>query len=385
MAALGAAWAWVNTWAGALLIMGGIALVVLHLRWFARDRILLTRVAAAVPPVPIRADTPKISVLVAAWNEEAVIEAHIASFAALRYPHKHLILCAGGADETYQRARRCATSMSDVPITVLEQQPGEGKQRALQRCLAHADGALIYLTDADCLFADAVLETLIAPLLDGSEQVVTGTMRPWDAQLSSPLVLYVWLREVYIGVARGAYTDGVLGANTALTRAALVKTGAFAAEVRIGTDFHLAKSLIQHGYSIRYVRESVIQTTYSERLGDYRRRQARWLKNLVVHGASFGARHEIRRGLMPTIIGIGMVIVLPVGALVSPLIAAAWALLFAHMIGRRVSYMTVGAQIANIRVPARVWLTLPIFTIIDLAVWASVAWQYVDRRRLMRW
>ncbi|NJK33015.1 MAG: glycosyltransferase [Deltaproteobacteria bacterium] len=85
--------------------------------------------------------------LVAAWHEADHIGAHIAAFQALRYPNKELILCAGGADGTCAIAQGCANES----IHILEQMPGEGKQRALRRCYAAASGELIYLTDADCL------------------------------------------------------------------------------------------------------------------------------------------------------------------------------------------------------------------------------------------
>ena len=66
---------------------------------------------------------PKVSVLVAAWNEADIIREHIQSFLGLHYPNKELILCAGGEDGTYRIARE----QGHTKVKVLEQQRGEGK------------------------------------------------------------------------------------------------------------------------------------------------------------------------------------------------------------------------------------------------------------------
>jgi hypothetical protein len=61
-----------------------------------QDRVLALRLRAQeAEPVQLKS-TPKVSVLVAAWNEADMIREHIESFLRLRYPNKELILCAGG-------------------------------------------------------------------------------------------------------------------------------------------------------------------------------------------------------------------------------------------------------------------------------------------------
>ena len=101
-------WGWLDIRAG-WLCLGGLGLVALwNWRAWRRDRALAEQLHAEEPkPVELRA-TPRVSVLVAAWNEADMIEGHIKSFLALRYPNKELILCAGGNDGTYEIARRQA-------------------------------------------------------------------------------------------------------------------------------------------------------------------------------------------------------------------------------------------------------------------------------------
>src|SRR5579859_460989 len=137
-----------NRHAGRLALAGLLGIGIINWRSARRDRRTAERLRDEYARPPILTRLPRISVLVAAWNEAAMIEAHLHSFQALSYPDIELILCAGGSDDTLRRARQAAGRA----VHILEQQAGEGKQQALARCAALASGEIIYLTDADCLY-----------------------------------------------------------------------------------------------------------------------------------------------------------------------------------------------------------------------------------------
>jgi hypothetical protein len=322
----------------------------------------------------------KVSVLVAAWNEAEAIQAHIESVRALRYPNKELILCAGGTDNTYALAQQCAGDQ----VLVLHQQAGEGKQRALRRCYAHASGEILFLTDSDCILSDSAFEHTLAPILNEGESVVSGMYEPWVALRCNPFVLQTWLKDRYARSRWGSYIDGMTGANAALTRAALEAAGALQAEVRTGTDFHLAKSLLAAGHRIRFAPHSSVQTYFQETAAAYRRQQARWLKNQVILGIQFGTRANVLYGLIPMGIGISMILGLLVG-IFSPPVLALWGLLAAHMTANRVRYFLIGGQLEGIPARALPLWRVPLYTAIDMVVWASVALEYLNHRRRARW
>lgn len=370
--------------AGWLLTIGLIGLMALHIWLFRRDQARIQPLDPSVPSPTLRAQ-PKVSVLVAAWNEADHISAHIAAFQALRYPNKELILCAGGADGTYAIATRCAggASGSGESVIVLEQQPGEGKQRALRRCYAAASGAIIFLTDADCLLSDSAFEHTLAPIINDGERVVTGRSHPLTSQRDRAIVAQHWLKESYVHSRWDAYTGGILGRNAALTREALDGAGAFAADVPTGTDLHLAKMLLQRGERIRFAAPSSVETYFQESFARYRRQQARWLRNQVIWGLRFNARGDILSGMTPMGIGIGLIALFVIG-LFSPLALAVWGLLLAHMLMNRARYLLIGGQLE--RYPVGVGLLLlPLFTLIDVIVWASAAFELIDSRRRARW
>src|SRR5205823_4146563 len=107
--------------------------------------------------------------------EADLLAQHIESVLVLSYPDKEYILSAGGSDGTYAIARR----YEERGVVVLEQQPGEGKQRALRQCFRQATGEIIFFTDADCLLDDESFERLIIPLANGEAEAATGTARPF--------------------------------------------------------------------------------------------------------------------------------------------------------------------------------------------------------------
>src|SRR5687768_4395368 len=96
------------------------------------------------------APVPRLSILVAAWNEAGNLDRHVRSVLSLSFPDRQLVLCAGGTDGTYERALRYA----GPDVTVLRQVEGEGKQSALRHCLEAAEGDIVILTDADCFVDD---------------------------------------------------------------------------------------------------------------------------------------------------------------------------------------------------------------------------------------
>ncbi|KPV50504.1 hypothetical protein SE17_26565, partial [Kouleothrix aurantiaca] len=81
-----------NRHAGKILL-AGLALVAAHnWRQWQNDRALAERLRAEQLALPQLAHTPRVSALVAAWNEAEHIAAHIESFLALDYPNSELIL-----------------------------------------------------------------------------------------------------------------------------------------------------------------------------------------------------------------------------------------------------------------------------------------------------
>lgn len=324
---------------------------------------------------------PQVSALVAAWNEAGNIERHVHSFTQLRYPHKELMLCAGGPDGTYALARRWAGPQ----VTVLEQQPGEGKQRALQRCLEQATGTTILLVDADCEFSDEAFARLLEPLARGEAQVVTGVSQPRADQRGYPLVQYQWFRDILASYQMPPTVDGVLGRNCALSRSVLEDVGEFKAPVRTGTDYYLSRVLMQRGYTIHAAPYSRIVTEYPETPSAYVRMWQRWNKNLLIHGPRFRMWKDVR-SVATAFAVYGLMVLLPLlTPLLGPIALGAGLLLASIALANRIYRQAVGAHLANERVSWKNLLYTPYYMGLDmLAVFLSV-YDSLDARHRARW
>lgn len=341
----------------------------------------------------------RVSVLVAAWNERGSIDEHIRSFLALAHDEKELVLCAGGEDGTHGIAQRWAGPR----VKVLEQQPGEGKQAALRRCLAEATGEVILLSDADCVFTDDAWNRLLEPLARGTAQVVTGTSEPRVDQRDKPLVRYQWYGDVYWAHIMPKTVDGVLGRNCALLRSVLDDIGGFDTPAATGTDYVLSRLLEDAGYTIVTAPGSRIATEYPESPGAYLRMWRRWNKNLVLQGFRFGAWRHVR-GLLAvaTVYGLAFVMLASSAVLGFP----GWGgplLVFGAAAGNRLRRYALGARLVRIEMaPAgaeeeRPASGLPFgleggailrgmgYTVLDMLAVLLAVYDSLDPRRRARW
>ncbi|PJF38430.1 MAG: family 2 glycosyl transferase, partial [Phototrophicales bacterium] len=192
-----------------------------------------------------------------------------------------LILCAGGYDRTFDIASQYHDGKA---IIVIEQVAGEGKQAALRKCLPRATGEIIYLTDSDCLLNDDAFIRLIAPIVKGEYEAVNGTSHPLKTQQNNAFVMYQWTVDHYAHARAPEHSSGLLGRNCAVSAQALRQTGGFDEEAKSGTDYTLARQLIDNGYTIYNEKYSSVETEYPSSLRSYYYKRTRWLRNTIVLG-----------------------------------------------------------------------------------------------------
>jgi cellulose synthase/poly-beta-1,6-N-acetylglucosamine synthase-like glycosyltransferase len=224
----------------------------------------------------------------------------------LSYPNFELVLCAGGEDGT----EKIASEYQAEKLILLEQQPGEGKQHSLQRGLEKDTGEIIYLTDADCQISDAVFAWTLAPIINQDEEVVSGSRyTTFPEQLQNPFVINQCAARLYAAIYQTAFSYGLQGRNSAVSRKALEQVGAFRTEVRTGTDYDLAKRLLQQRFRIRYEMNASIMNELPTGIGPYFRQQAHWARNVVMHGLRFEVYSEVLTCLCTFLVGLGMLFI----------------------------------------------------------------------------
>jgi glycosyltransferase involved in cell wall biosynthesis len=320
-------------------------------------------------------------VLAPAWNEAENLPSHIKAFEALTYPAKELIVCAGGADGSYDIACQHASDQTHV----LQQVAGEGKQSALRRSLQVARGDVIFLTDADCLLTEAAFVCTLAPIVNERNAVTTGGYAPLPAQRDNMFVRTQWYIDVYARAGSPDYVEGLIGRNAAITRAALLEVGGFDETVPIGTDYFLARKLVQAGQRVRFVHGSRVETEFKTTLRGYLRQQSRWLRNILLHGRSFGADAQARSAAIQCCIGLGMVIFPLSFPFTGWIGGVVWGAALLHGTLARWRYLRFGQLSLNQTHRVDVYLLAPLTFLLDQLMLAYTLLDWLAPARRWKW
>lgn len=358
-------------------LLGLIGVAAYNWRLWQQDKEALAA-KADPPPLPPPEEWPAlpvVTVLVAAWNEAGFIGRHIESFLALRYPRKELVLCAGGADGTYERAMPYAGPQ----VTVLRQRPGEGKQRALARSLPQARGEVVFLTDADCLLDDDAFERTLYPVTAGEEQVCSGSSRPLAEQMDNPFVVTQAASHLYGSLRAPDYASGLLGRNCAVRRDLLQRSRGFEAPAPTGTDYVLAKELARCGACIRHEAQSRIVTDYPEEPLSYMRQQRRWLRNLFFWGLRYRDWSHVRHAVKASFAGL-VGLFMPLSTiLLGRTGPVGWLLLLLHTTLARTRYVKLMFD----EIPSPLALSRAIFA--DFTAWSMLWIDLLHPTRRKQW
>jgi cellulose synthase/poly-beta-1,6-N-acetylglucosamine synthase-like glycosyltransferase len=195
---------------------------------------------------PVAADPawePRVSVIVAAYNEEAVIERRLANLLALDYPPERVeIVVASDAstDRTNELVEAVATR---EPRVRLLDCPRGGKVVSQDRAVRETSGDIVAFSDANATWAPDALRRLVADLADPDVAYVCGRLRLEDAAGSNREGLYwryeLWLREQESRL--GSITGGN-GSIYALRRGDYVEV-----DPRWGHDLSFPYRMVQAG------------------------------------------------------------------------------------------------------------------------------------------
>jgi glycosyltransferase involved in cell wall biosynthesis len=202
--------------------------------------------AARLRPRPVRKDpaaTPTVTVVVAAHDEEAVIERRLENLLALDYPAENVeIVVASDASTDGTDALVEAVAAREPRVTLLAC-PRGGKVAAQNRAVAGSRAEVVAFSDANATWARDALRRLTAALADPEVAYVCGQLRLQAADGSNREGLY-WRYETRLRAresALGSITGGN-GSIYALRRADYVDV-----DPRFGHDLAFPYLLVQRG------------------------------------------------------------------------------------------------------------------------------------------
>jgi cellulose synthase/poly-beta-1,6-N-acetylglucosamine synthase-like glycosyltransferase len=205
--------------------------------------------AAAVARVrtrPVRTDEsyqPTVTVIVAAHDEEAVIEQRLQNLLALDYPADSLsIVVASDASGDRTDELVAAVAAREPRVRLLACARG-GKVNAQNRAVRETAGDVVAFTDANAAWARDALRRLVAALADPDVAYVCGRLRLEAADGSNQEGLYwryeLWLREQE---SRAGSITGGNGSIYALKREDYVEV-----DPRYGHDLAFPYLMVQRG------------------------------------------------------------------------------------------------------------------------------------------
>jgi glycosyltransferase involved in cell wall biosynthesis len=132
----------------------------------------------------------KLSVLMAAFNEEATLRQCLARVLAAPLPagldREIILVDDGSTDRTWLIAQEIAAAHPEV--RVFQQPANRGKGSALRRAIAEMTGDVAVFQDADLEYDPADYARLLRPILDGRADVVYGSRFTGEERK----VLYFW-------------------------------------------------------------------------------------------------------------------------------------------------------------------------------------------------
>ncbi|WP_321371041.1 glycosyltransferase family 2 protein [uncultured Desulfuromusa sp.] len=126
-------------------------------------------------PVNKSARRPKVTILIAAFNEAKVIAATIDNKLTLDYPSGKLEIIVI-SDESTDGTDEIVHSYADQGVRLIRQEPRAGKTSALNLAVPQATGEIIVFSDANSLYDGQALKKLVSNFGDKSVGYVSGKM-----------------------------------------------------------------------------------------------------------------------------------------------------------------------------------------------------------------
>jgi cellulose synthase/poly-beta-1,6-N-acetylglucosamine synthase-like glycosyltransferase len=309
------------------LVLNGLYLFLTGLAWREMGADVRARRYLALDEMFRSPLTPGISVLVPAFNEEAVIAESVRSLLALRYPrHEVVVVNDGSSDGTVAALREAfdlapvrkalrdgiptaevrATyvSRSNPDLVVVDKENG-GRADALNAGVNAARHPYVCAVDADSLLEEDALLKVAKPILDdpdllaatgGTIRIANGCRvdhgRIVEVRLPRSRLATVQVLEYFraflvarVGWSRLNALGIISGAFGLFRRSLLEAVGGFWTQT-VGEDFELTLRLHRHlrdrgePYRVAFIPDPVCWTQAPEQLETLARQRRRWQRGL---------------------------------------------------------------------------------------------------------
>jgi len=204
---------------------------------------LVAALAARVRPRLVERgdDLPRVTVIIAAHNEEPVIARRLENLLELDYPHDLLELVVA-SDASTDRTDEIVSGYAGRGVR-LERCPRGGKVAAQDVAVASARSEIVAFSDANATWAPDALRKLVQSFADPTVAYVCGQLKlePGDGRNKEGLY---WRYEMAVRSAESRL-DSVTGGNGSIY--AVRRSEYVEVDPRFGHDLSLPYVMVQHG------------------------------------------------------------------------------------------------------------------------------------------
>jgi poly-beta-1,6-N-acetyl-D-glucosamine synthase len=219
--------------------------------------------------------TPRVSLLIPAFNESANVERKIRNSLALDYPGdliEIVVACDGSTDDTPQLAIGMATSAeAQGRVRVLNFPVNRGKIMALNAAVLDLSGEIIVFSDASAILNADAVRVLVRNFGDRSVGSVSGrytVIKPHEVSIGASEDFY-WKYETFLKTQEGELSSALGGhGHLHAIRAELYP---FPPAGTINDDYIIHASVIAKGWRAVYEPGAVIREEAREMTGFGRR------------------------------------------------------------------------------------------------------------------
>ncbi len=220
---------------------------------------------------------PPVSVIIAAFNEEKVIEKTVRSILDNGYPDLEIVVVDDGSkDRTLSVLHELFGNEERVRIV---SQPNGGKSAALNNGISEARHDILVALDADTIFRRGSIEKLVRHFSDPRVGAVSGNARVGNRR---KLITRFQSIEYIMGFNLDRRALDLLNAITVVPGAAgawrrevIITLGGFGHDT-LAEDTDLTLAVRRLGYSIRYEQEAIAWTEAPETTSGLAKQRFRW-------------------------------------------------------------------------------------------------------------
>lgn len=209
---------------------------------------------------------PFVSLVITAYNEEAVIRGKLLNSLTLAYPGDRMeivVVSDGSTDRTDEIVR----GFADRGVRLVRLPANSGKSAAQNAAVARAAGEIVVLCDADVELDAGALAAIVRPLADSSVGCVTGKIRyvkGAETGVTRGENLY-WRYEFALRKRESDWGNLAMGSGLLAIRKKLFKP----LDSDVGDDFVLPMRTVLQGYRVVFEPEARGRTVlYQSRAED---------------------------------------------------------------------------------------------------------------------